>query len=74
MELELNGLFLGAPLMDAIPHQLINSFAHCLQGFIHPRSQVVQDFFHQQYACFSPKKMAHLAFHCQEVQGKELGT
>ena len=28
-------------------YQLIGSLSHDLQGFIHPRSQVVQDFFHQ---------------------------
>jgi len=33
--------------MEDILHQLIGSFSHYLQGFIHP--QVVQDFFHQQY-------------------------
>ena len=28
---------------------LIGRLSHYLQGLIHPRSQVVQDFFHQQY-------------------------
>ena len=33
--------------MDKILHQLIGSLSHYLQGFY--TSQVVQDFFHQQY-------------------------
>ena len=30
--------------MAEILHQLIGSLSHFFQGFIHPRSQVVQDF------------------------------
>ena len=40
-------------LMEEILHQLIGSFSHYLQDFLHFTSQVVQDFFHQQYAPFN---------------------
>ena len=45
-------------LMEEILHQLIGRLSHCLQGFY--TSQVVQDFFHQQYHWNVPQTLSYL--------------